>query len=130
MEGMCIFAAKKPFNIPTNAPTSRTNKMAKPQCIYCCNPTHIAAVSASKEPTEISKPAPIITKVVPMAIIPIIELCLRILRIFAQDKKPGVITDKKIHNKININKIPFFFIEYACVLKFIFLFILPSYLIK
>jgi len=86
----------------------------------------MAAVRASTEPTEISKPAPIITNVVPMAIIPIIELCLRILRILAQDKKPGVIIDNKTHNKININKIPFFFIEYACALKFIFLFILPS----
>jgi hypothetical protein len=104
--------------------------MAKPQCIYCCNPTHIAAVSASNEPTEISKPAPIITKVVPIAIIPIIELCLRMLRILAQDKKPGVIIDKKIHNKINTNKIPFFFIEYHVKSKFIFLFILPSQFIK
>jgi hypothetical protein len=100
--------------------------MAKPQCICCCNPMHIAAVSASNELTEISKPAPIITNVVPIAIIPIIELCLRILRILAQDRKPGVIIDKKTHNKININKIPFFFIEYVNVLKFIFLFIFPS----
>jgi len=86
----------------------------------------MAAVKASTEPTDISKPAPIITKVVPIAIIPIIELCLRILRILAQDKKLGVIIDNKTHNKININKIPFFFIEYDCALKFIFLFILPS----
>jgi len=86
----------------------------------------MAAVRASNEPTEISKPPPIITNVVPMAIIPIIELCLRILRILAQDKKLGVIIDKKTHSRINISKIPFFFIEYACALKFIFLFILPS----
>jgi len=67
-----------------------------------------------------------ITNVVPMAIIPIIELCLRILRILAQDKKLGVIIDKKAHSIININKIPFFFIEFTWALKLIFLFILPS----
>lgn len=72
--------------------------MERDQCMEDCNPTAIAAVKAINEPTEISNPPPIITKVDPIAIIPTIELCLKTLIMFLQDMKLGVRKDIIIIN--------------------------------
>lgn len=72
--GICILPLK-PLKT-TRGSIIKTSDTARLKCIWCCRPTLMAVVKASNDSTEISKPPPIITNVVPIAVIPIIELIL------------------------------------------------------
>ena len=55
-----------------------------------------------------SNPPPIMTKVEPIAIIPIIELCLNMFMMFLQDRKLGVISEMTSANTKNAMMILYF----------------------
>jgi hypothetical protein len=106
--GIWIFELRNPFTAPKAAPTSKTTITARNQCIEDCSPTAIAAERASSDPTEMSNPPPIMTKVEPIAIMPIIELCLNMFMIFLQDRKLGVISEMTSANTKNAMMILYF----------------------
>jgi hypothetical protein len=93
MGGILILALKNPFSVPNKPPMTITNKIAIGQGTKFWKPMTMAAVSARVEPTEISNPPAMITKVDPMAIIPTIELCLKTLSIFTHVRNLGVMNE-------------------------------------
>ena len=90
-EGMFTLATSTPLTAPINAPTLRETSIAKNRF---CPPDRkvivIAPLKAAIAPTDRSKFPDMTTKVIPVAIIPIIDDCLSRFSIFVLVKKLGV----------------------------------------
>jgi hypothetical protein len=65
--GIWIFELRNPFNRSKGGTNQQNNNHGENQCIEDWSPTAIAAERASSEPTEMSNPPPIMTKVEPIS---------------------------------------------------------------
>ena len=111
MATMCTFAVSTPFTSPATEPTASTTMIAAYHGMLCCSFRLIAAASASSEPTEMSNPPPMMTKALPMAMTPTIELCRRMLSRFVVVRKFGVMMEMTTPMKRKPIISPYFLIE-------------------
>jgi len=110
--GISISLIKNAFTMPTRQLINNVmliaNKGGRPDSTMSF--AHITLVSDIKDPTDKSIPPVKMTKIIPTAEMPNMEICLKTLNKFSIVKKTGEEIANIIINNINIMAIPYFLI--------------------
>ena len=120
---------RDPLNRPTSAPTSRAMRMGTrkgysppaPSAAGWANMQETTPDRATMDPTDRSMPSEMMTKAMPMARMPLTEVCFRILmKLREVEKVPPEIMDRAITSTTKTIRMPK---SFNWKLRFIFFFI-------